>query len=498
MNKIVIQCIIFALFSYWIANESIENIKPNDQTSIIEDTIISQKLSKISNTPIEVTSIYYKDQLIGYIQDLNSIDKMLIEVYNESYKDIYKDSQLSIGVDLIIIKELTYNIPVYDDQLIVEYLKKNQLYSLKAYRYDFKVDEGTYDSIYVINSDIYNQAQDLLLSTFVSEKALQAFSNNQQLPELTEYGYRELSVSLVQNVETFEVFANPNDILTTKNEVLDFLVYGRNKERKYYTVIEGDTVQGVGAKNGQLSAEQIMAINSETIKSTNQILEPGLLLNVTYYTPIVDVVVHKELIVKEILYPEAPIYLDDANLREGMSRVEVQYKEGTQNTKYNEKWVNGILVDYEKVSSEITSHSQQPVIYRGSKIIPGVGSGIFRFPVDNPHVSCGWGCYPGHSAVDFVNRYLRYAPIYAVDRGTVIQSGYHPVSGNYIIIDHNNGYKTQYNHFSAPAYFPVGVNVDKGEIIGIMGDTGTAFGVHVHLILWENDVRINFCNKIGC
>ena len=491
----ILACFILSVIVVSFTKDDGENQKLN---TVVEASILRQEIIEYSSTAVTLNKLYNNKEFVGYIEDLSIIDQLLEYMYKEKYKEEFPDSKIQLGSDLFIVQEENYFLPKYDDSKIVEYIVDNNYISVEAQLIEFVTDEGTYDSLYVINKEIFEEAQNDFLKIFISAEALEAFSKNRELPELTEYGSREISAYLLQDIKVSKSLAYPENILRTKEEILEFLSYGGLKEKTLYTTVEGDTVLGVGALNGQMSAEQIVAINTAILKSPNQLLEPGTELNVTYFEPIVDVVVEKEVIVKEVVYPGATVYLEDSSLREGITRVETEYKEGSQNTKYIEKWVNGKLIGAEKISSELTSQPQTPVIYRGSKIIPGIGSGIFRAPVDNMVVSCGWYCYPNHRATDLVNRYERYAPVYSVDRGTVIISGYHPVNGNYIRIDHNNGYVTQYNHFVRPPYFPVGVNVDKGEVIGTMGETGTAFGVHLHLIVWENGSRINPCYKLGC
>ena len=80
--------------------------------------------------------------------------------------------------------------------------------------------------------------------------------------------------------------------------------------------------------------------------------------------------------------------------------------------------------------------------------IPGVGTGTFRWPVDNPTVTCQWGCYYGHRGTDIANAYDRYGNLYAADRGVIEVVGYNSVNGNYVIINHNNGYESYYGHMS--------------------------------------------------
>jgi murein DD-endopeptidase MepM/ murein hydrolase activator NlpD len=82
-------------------------------------------------------------------------------------------------------------------------------------------------------------------------------------------------------------------------------------------------------------------------------------------------------------------------------------------------------------------------------------------------------------------------PIYACGSGTVIRSGWDPFGlGLHIVIDHGNGYQTVYGHMSK-LNVGVGRDVDKGDVIGIMGSTGRSTGPHVHFIVKYNGVAQN-------
>ena len=62
---------------------------------------------------------------------------------------------------------------------------------------------------------------------------------------------------------------------------------------KYYTVVEGDMIDGVGTKNG-LSAQQVVSINSDQLDNVDQLIQPGMVLNVTNFQSPITVRVTKE------------------------------------------------------------------------------------------------------------------------------------------------------------------------------------------------------------
>ena len=77
--------------------------------------------------------------------------------------------------------------------------------------------------------------------------------------------------------------------------------------------------------------------------------------------------------------------------------------------------------------------------------------------------------------------------IYAVESGTVITAGYHGSFGNYLIVNHGNGYASLYAHCSK-LYASEGQTVSKGECIAAVGTTGNSYGDHLHLETYINGV----------
>ncbi len=97
-----------------------------------------------------------------------------------------------------------------------------------------------------------------------------------------------------------------------------------------------------------------------------------------------------------------------------------------------------------------------------------------------------------HTGMDFT------APtgteIYATGNGVVADvvfsaRGY----GNTIIIDHGFGYKTLYAHLSKSLVHP-GTKVKRGDVIGLVGNTGMSMAPHLHYEVRKNDEPINPIN----
>ncbi len=93
-----------------------------------------------------------------------------------------------------------------------------------------------------------------------------------------------------------------------------------------------------------------------------------------------------------------------------------------------------------------------------------------------PRPSPTAGASSNHGAVDIP---VSYAPIYAPAAGRVIiawsLSGY----GNYVMIDHGNGYYTGFGHLSS-FNVSAGQTVSRGQQIAVSGNTGISTGPHLH------------------
>jgi murein DD-endopeptidase MepM/ murein hydrolase activator NlpD len=70
--------------------------------------------------------------------------------------------------------------------------------------------------------------------------------------------------------------------------------------------------------------------------------------------------------------------------------------------------------------------------------------------------------------------------VFATGNGTVVFAGYSDNGfGYYVQIDHGFGFQSIYGHLSK-IEVPVGLNVKRGDLIGLSGSSGTSSGPHLH------------------
>ena len=106
-----------------------------------------------------------------------------------------------------------------------------------------------------------------------------------------------------------------------------------------------------------------------------------------------------------------------------------------------------------------------------------------------------------HSALDLVGANYTLDNIIAHSNGKIIeiQDGLGNMKGsvgklaygNFIRIEHANGYQTLYAHMKNGLTHKLGEYIQEGDLLGTMGDSGNAYGAHLHFEIWLNGKRIN-------
>ena len=499
MKKIiaVILSLIFALlivFGLPILMPKNNEISANIQNN---HSLVPQEILSYDEEEKTYNKLYYDGKLVAVISDLDYLNSLIKKKYKD-YEFQFPNTDLDLGDELYISTEKSYARFENVDDKIMDYLVKNNLLGVKTTAIKFSTSNGVYDIIYVKDYEDFSKAMENFYLNFISQDTLNTLRNNGKIASPSELGTVETGVQMYETISREEAVVSPDKIMSSVDQIYKYLCYGDNEERNYYTVKEGDTLQGVGYYFGDMTPKQIVMLNPDVLSSENQVVVPGMELNVTYYTSPVTIEVTKERLSQQYIVPEVPEYVEDDSLEIGEYVVRVQEETGIKNVLYEEKWVNGVLDSGTLLSENIIKQAKRGVIAVGTKPVYMVGTGNYIWPVDNPHINCHFGCYWGHTGTDFTNRYERYAPIYAVDSGVATDVGYKYDMGYYVIIDHQNGVRTMYMHLNTAAYVVEGEGITRGQVIGQMGNTGRSEGVHLHLTFEVNGVRVNACNYLPC
>ena len=97
------------------------------------------------------------------------------------------------------------------------------------------------------------------------------------------------------------------------------------------------------------------------------------------------------------------------------------------------------------------------------------------------------GASSNHGAIDIP---VSYAPVYSAANGRIVSAGWMSGYGNYIEIDHGNGYYTAYAHLSS-FNVSAGDIVSRGEQIAVSGNTGISTGPHLHFEVYIGGLSLD-------
>lgn len=177
------------------------------------------------------------------------------------------------------------------------------------------------------------------------------------------------------------------------------------------------------------------------------------------------------------------------------TEVTKEGKNGTIVVNLRLNYVDGNLVDSVVTDTKITKEPVAEEVTMGSKQgeqeygATGGTTGSFIWPLPHTHnitslMEWRWGRM--HNGIDIAGGNDYGQPIIAADGGIVTFSGNDGGGyGNYVMIDHGNGYMTVYGHASELAC-STGDYVGQGETIAYVGSTGNSTGPHLHF-----EIRLN-------
>ena len=158
------------------------------------------------------------------------------------------------------------------------------------------------------------------------------------------------------------------------------------------------------------------------------------------------------------------------------------------------------LLDVNDLASQTLTVGQQLFI-PGAKMdaakLHEVLGDLFKIPISAAYrISSKFGWRPDpftgvrsyHTGIDLACP--EGTPIRAAMNGTVAFVGWSNVFGNYIIVNHPNGYQTLYGHM-ASSRVKKGQNVTQATVIGLVGSTGYSTGAHLHFTVYKNGRLVN-------
>lgn len=273
------------------------------------------------------------------------------------------------------------------------------------------------------------------------------------------------------------------------NSALDELL---KDDKEYY-----DNKSDIGFYNNVEVKEGIF--NNSDIKTVDEIIKTA------QSKKLLQVLVKTDVVLTEKIPYDTKVKYDKTK-DSSYKKVTKKGVNGTQKTTYRISLLDGVQTDAVITDVKTIKKPVNKVVTKGkggsaSVVTTGeVSSSGFIWPVPSVHtISSSYGYREGgefHTGIDIADGDCYGATIVASKGGTVEWAGYDDSGyGNYVIIDHGDGYKTLYGHCSS-VYVSQGQQVSQGQSICAIGSTGQSTGNHLHFEVRTGDQRSDRQNPL--
>lgn len=304
-----------------------------------------------------------------------------------------------------------------------------------------------------------------------------------------------LTVDFVEDVRIVKGYV-PTESIMNLGQIAEILNSTKEGEVTY-TVVKGDTWSGIANSHG-MTTKELLAINPDFDINRLQIGDELTLSNAVPYLTVM--VTERQNYVEDIQYDIT--YTDDATMYKGDYKVLSKGVYGTADVVADVTYVNGEETERTVISSVTLTEPVTEQRAQGTKARPSwYPTGSFRWPTSGRITSYfGYrntgirGASTNHRGIDISVSYG--TPIYAADGGVVSFSGYKGAMGYVVIIDHQNGFKTYYEHNSS-LLVSAGQTVYKGQQVAKAGRSGVTSGVHCHFGIQYNGTYYNPLNYLS-
>lgn len=451
--------------------------------------------------PKDVYKVYIDGDVIGTISSEEDFNNFINEK-EKQVKEKYKVDKVYMPEGVTLKKVTTYTNKIDSNQEIY-----NRLVALKQFTIqgvvitidNKKIENYEKKYIYTLNKEIFDDAINNLIKSFINEDEYKSYMNDTQ-KEIIDTG------SIIRNVDIDEEITYQKDYISIDKEIFTdssslskYLLYGTTSTQSTYSVQEGDTIETVAEKN-KLNIQEFLIANSN-FKSANALLYTGQEVNVGLINPLISIVVEiNNVSDEEKTFPVNIEY--DPNEPRGVEYVKQEGVNGLHRVSREYVYINGQLSDTISRGTIELKPAVTKIIVKGDKEVPHIADlSYWAWPTDTPYTittyyGYRWGSM--HAAID-ISGPGHGSNIYAANNGTVIEAKTGCVVGNlscngrrghYVVINHNIGnYYTIYMHLDQ-VNVQVGQVVSRGQKIGTMGNTGEVYpipsayspysGTHLH------------------
>lgn len=415
-------------------------------------------INKMPSTYKKAYAVVLNNQIVGYVKDKTEAQKLLAQ--------IQKEVEERHNTDSFVLQN------------------RLQLKSIEPGQYrETRIDD--------LKNTIIEKGKVLVkrYAIFVNSKPYFVFEDlqtpNNILNKLKEIYYKDKAsqARFLEKVEIKQIYVSPDVKVADADTAFTKIMFGKDQVIEY-TIKEGDTLWDL-ARKYNLSVDDIFASNP----GLSEKIMPGQKIKLTKATPLINVVLEKEVeyegvLPKEVKVIKSPKYYTTQTI------VKQEGKDGKAKIRAKIVYMNGLEYDREIISQQIIQKPVERIVVVGTKKPPAYfATGRFSYPAWGTLTSrFGYRGRGFHEGIDLAMPWG--SNVYAADGGVVEFTGWSGGYGKLIIINHQNGYQTYYGHLSKILVSP-GQKVAKGQLIAKSGSTGRSTGPHLHFEVRKNGVPQN-------
>ena len=424
----------------------------------------------------------------------------LIDKEQKEIKDKYNVDKVYSPSGLEVHAVKTYNTNVKSAKEIYEDIKDLEPFTIEGYEVTIKKKDNKKVIFYILNKEDLDLAVKNTVLAFIDEQQYENYLNSSQ-EEIKDVGTEITNIYLNNDVTIKKTYISTDEKIITDKETLNmYFLFGTTNLTSKYKVKASDTIETI-AYNNKLGVADFLIANPD-IAGENALLAVGQEVTVAHVSPLADVIVEPFQTEYQTIKYETKVVFDKS-LNADQSYVKQNGSNGLAKVTFATKEMNGKIINTAQVSNEIIREAVDRVMVYGAKNVIYYGNTTYwAWPTVKPFKISSYygyrvhpitGASHLHSGVDITGTASNN--IFAIQSGKVIvaSTGWNYGAGNNIRIDHGNGYVSQYMHL-ARIQVREGDTVEKGQLIGQMGCSGSCTGKHLHFTIYKNGNLMNPLN----
>lgn len=468
-------------FNKYIGLEGLQTYSNGDKAKFL---LTNKDNYNLSDIDLDNIKFYLEEKLFN----LTDIEIQEMRNYINT-NDIYSHTNNVYTPNGIEIKKVyTYHDDIIAVPEIYKRIIAKKSCTVPGYKFTIKsTNEGVDDIIvYTMDKKIFSDAIENLITIFVDDNSYVAYKNDNQI-EITSTGSVIENIYVEQDITYKAVNISVEEkIYTDATSLSAYLLYGDTYEERIVQVKPGDSIESLAFEN-QISVQEFLIFNPQ-YTSRDNLLVTGTDIVISKIDPKIQIVVEKyEVVDKTTDFAVVEQY--DESISQGSMVVSQEGETGVERVSQNVKSINGEIAYVDPVDKEVIKSPVSKIINIGTKYVPSVGSTTsWGWPTNSGYTISSYYGYRlavfgegnFHSGLDIAGTGYG-SPVYAANNGVIDQMEYRSDNGNYIQINHNNGYYSFYAHMArfAPG-LSIGSTVARGQVIGYVGSSGWSTGPHLH------------------